>query len=118
VINNLPASTANNLGWRYHITTESVDHLLRNAMATILTVVAVAILVVTSLVNSNEQAPVQSDNRMARLHSPPATPLSAPIDTAQAAPFTFGYLVFERDPALGVAGFAALPSQPRHDDLD
>ena len=68
----------------------------RATMATALMMAAVAALAMTSLVQSNEQ-------------STPVVPMSGALDSGEVGPFAFGYLVFENDPAGGVAGFGPLP---------
>ncbi len=83
----------------------------RAAMATALMMAAIAALAVTSLVQSNERATARSSDSVLSEQSTSTSgmPMSVPLDSGEVGPFAFGYLVFENDPADGVAGFGPLP---------
>jgi hypothetical protein len=78
-------------------------------MATALMMAAVAALAMTSLVQSNERATAKSDKAVQSAQSTPMVRMSVVLDSGEVGPFAFGYLVFENDPASGVAGFGPLP---------
>ncbi len=81
----------------------------RATMATALMMAAVAALAMTSLVQSNERATAKSDKAVQSAQSTPVVPMSGALNSGEVGPFAFGYLVFENDPAGGVAGFGPLP---------
>jgi hypothetical protein len=81
----------------------------RATMATVLILLAVAALAITSVLQSNERATAQSEPSMQSALLPSVTATSVTSDSGEVAPFAFGYLVFENDPAHGVHGFGPLP---------
>jgi hypothetical protein len=83
----------------------------RTTMATALMMAAVAALAMTSVVQSNERATVRSSDSVqsAQPTSTSTMPISVRLDSGEFAPFAFGYLVFENDPADGVPGFGPVP---------
>jgi|RhiMetdeSRZDD1v2_1073273.scaffolds.fasta_scaffold2867095_2 hypothetical protein len=83
---------------------------MRETMATVLIVTAIIALATTSLIQGHEPATAQSVALAAPAPSRLAPPLSVPLDSGEVGPFSFGYLVFESDPAHGVPGFGPLPS--------
>ena len=97
------------VGTRSEHTASPKAALSRTTMAGVLMAAAIAALAVTSLIHGNQQATARSDIAMAPTQPVPVAPLSVPLDSGEVATFAFGYLVFERDPADGVPGFAALP---------
>jgi hypothetical protein len=81
----------------------------RTTIATALMIAAVAALAITSLPQGNERA--AATNLIQAAHST-TVPMSLPLDSGEVGPFAFGYLIFENDPAGGVAGFGPLPPRP------
>jgi hypothetical protein len=83
-------------------------------MATILIATAIVALATNSLIQGHEPATTAQSVALAvPAPSRPALPLSVPLDSGEVAPFAFGFLVFEHDPANGMPGFGALPSADR-----
>ena len=87
--------------------THSSSVFARTIIATALMAVAIAALAVTSLAQSDKVATTQTVNVVQA--APPELPLSVPLNSGEVAPFAFGFLVFENDPANGVPGFGPLP---------
>jgi hypothetical protein len=82
---------------------------MRETMATALIAAAIVALATTSLIHGHEQATTQSAALATPAPSRPAPPLSIPLDSGEVGPFSFGFLVFEPDPAQHLPGFAAMP---------
>lgn len=88
------------------------SEVVRGIMATVLIVAAVAALAITSLIHSHGSAgaqfllPVPSSAPAAL-----AVPRHVPADSGEVAPFAFGYVEFDWNPAApgGVPGFSSWP---------
>lgn len=83
--------------------------LTRTTMATALIVAAIAVLAITSLVQSNGRATAQSRHVIQVAPSVATVPLSIPLDSGEIGSFAFGYVEFDQNPAGGVPGFGSWP---------